>query len=969
MQGREEREYPEKTRRQSASPTCKNPGMNPPVIEPGTPLLACHQGEPGSIPGRVAGFPQVRIVQDDATSRRVFLRDLPFLPSLHSGAAPYSPQSSSSVLKTSLFYCYVLTASHPARVNEEKDGKSLCNNDGGGKAMTGFKSQTRAEDPVPSDRRRAAGGVTSGREICDCEYQAVKGAAGRLDYWTRCTPESSAYCRVFVGCYHTPGSFGIRKVFPCKSVIGSEACRTGLINCDPIAKTPSAALPALRVGWTHASKVKKRRSDTGDTNTARPAPHRSYAQGVQCFRPDLICTEKRHDGNTARLARRSDEALGVRVSVARIAPSLLDLGRSRHVMWHVMMTQSPRPYFAAARNCQLLLLLLHITPDWIKCPFWLNITPEYLRSDEPLEISDSQRGSLHGLMTSERYFRVRSMEPKDRPVLSYIYIQRSTHSRRVIATDPRATFRSSLALRTSAREKGTEETNSFAMALSLVMSFSDCHSLAFSGIISAKPVQDPLVKFSAGPPVRSPVGAGSSARAYRGGGNERSLRKPADQRHRPARFPNSKIRSDPAGIEPGSPWWEASRPTAQPLEMMMGHQRDDIVDQAGIPGENTPGNDNDYHVSYMRKLCLNPPGIQGPTARLPPWQTGFNPRPGSSRIFASGDRAVGCGFSRVSPSFFSALSFRRCSILTSFQDFVTSCYERGESSIQVYVLPPPGGGGEPEETSHDEHRGRLGATQIAGGAQPSLNKASGVVYLRARSTLKLSLRPGGKMRTNTVRCPSGVIFKTRLSSTCTRRRNILEVELKQGFKKLEVYILGYQCNARTRRTSDEHSTSISLYVHNGQASVQCNLTGRRKRLCYTKRKGPSLPMELEELPCLTTLCFTCRVRSSPLQGLSSCYCESNMRPRLLSPPPTWVNRARFPAGSLLYFRMWESCRTKPLVNGFSREYSGVAPYSTRFTLLGSQDLAFKEPPKPLHSLYVKSRPYISNPLEHEGCVP
>ncbi|KAJ8875977.1 hypothetical protein PR048_023885 [Dryococelus australis] len=38
--------------------------------------------------------------------------------------------------------------------------------------------------------------------------------------------------------------------------------------------------------------------------------------------------EGRHDGNTARLARRSDEALGVRVSVARIAPSLLDLGRA-----------------------------------------------------------------------------------------------------------------------------------------------------------------------------------------------------------------------------------------------------------------------------------------------------------------------------------------------------------------------------------------------------------------------------------------------------------------------------------------------------------------------------------------------------------------------------------------------------------------------------------------------------------------
>ncbi|KAJ8897579.1 hypothetical protein PR048_002928 [Dryococelus australis] len=42
---------------------------------------------------------------------------------------------------------------------------------------------------------------------------------------------------------------------------------------------------------------------------------------------DLICTVQRHDGNIARLARRSNEALGVRVSVARIAPSFLDLGR------------------------------------------------------------------------------------------------------------------------------------------------------------------------------------------------------------------------------------------------------------------------------------------------------------------------------------------------------------------------------------------------------------------------------------------------------------------------------------------------------------------------------------------------------------------------------------------------------------------------------------------------------------------
>ncbi|KAJ8867796.1 hypothetical protein PR048_031601 [Dryococelus australis] len=42
--------------------------------------------------------------------------------------------------------------------------------------------------------------------------------------------------------------------------------------------------------------------------------------------PDLISIVQRHCRNTARLARRSDEALEVRVCIARIDPSLLDLG-------------------------------------------------------------------------------------------------------------------------------------------------------------------------------------------------------------------------------------------------------------------------------------------------------------------------------------------------------------------------------------------------------------------------------------------------------------------------------------------------------------------------------------------------------------------------------------------------------------------------------------------------------------------
>ncbi|KAJ8867657.1 hypothetical protein PR048_031460 [Dryococelus australis] len=70
--------------------------------------LASHQGEPYLIPGRVTGFSQVGIVPDDGVGRRGFLGDLPFPPPpLHSGAAPYSLQSPSSAMKTSM-----LTAAH-----------------------------------------------------------------------------------------------------------------------------------------------------------------------------------------------------------------------------------------------------------------------------------------------------------------------------------------------------------------------------------------------------------------------------------------------------------------------------------------------------------------------------------------------------------------------------------------------------------------------------------------------------------------------------------------------------------------------------------------------------------------------------------------------------------------------------------------------------------------------------------------
>ncbi|KAJ8876599.1 hypothetical protein PR048_021044 [Dryococelus australis] len=62
-------------------------------------------------------------------------------------------------------------------------------------------------------RRRAAREVTCGREICDCEYQAVKCTAGRLDYWTRCTSSISETAQ-FVNCSSRAQCAVTRQIVP-----------------------------------------------------------------------------------------------------------------------------------------------------------------------------------------------------------------------------------------------------------------------------------------------------------------------------------------------------------------------------------------------------------------------------------------------------------------------------------------------------------------------------------------------------------------------------------------------------------------------------------------------------------------------------------------------------------------------------------------------------------------------------------
>ncbi|KAJ8871790.1 hypothetical protein PR048_028130 [Dryococelus australis] len=110
MKGRGKWKIPEKTRRTAESsatiPTCKNP-----VTRPGTEPATTAPG--ATVAERLACSPLTKAirVQSPAGSRgnharrsrwsAGFLWELPFTPPFHSGAAPYSPQSPSSALKTS----------------------------------------------------------------------------------------------------------------------------------------------------------------------------------------------------------------------------------------------------------------------------------------------------------------------------------------------------------------------------------------------------------------------------------------------------------------------------------------------------------------------------------------------------------------------------------------------------------------------------------------------------------------------------------------------------------------------------------------------------------------------------------------------------------------------------------------------------------------------------------------------------
>ncbi|KAJ8894235.1 hypothetical protein PR048_006847 [Dryococelus australis] len=90
-----------------------------------------------------------------------------------------------------------------------------------------------------------------------------------------------------------------------------------------------------------------------------------------------------------------------------------------------------------------------------------------------------------------------------------------------------------------------------------------------------------------------------------------------------------------------------------------------------------------------------------------------------------------------------------------------------------------------------------------------------------------------------------------------------------------------------------------------------------------------------------------------------------LAPRHLVPVSTGFDsrRGKPPPPSRWIFVRVDPCRKVPLVGEFSRGshlsvplHYGAAPYLHRCTLIGSQDIAVKSRPKPLHSLYRNQQP-------------
>ncbi|KAJ8898115.1 hypothetical protein PR048_003475 [Dryococelus australis] len=194
-------------------------------------------------------FSRVRILPCDAADRRVFSGSsrFPISLSLSLSRIPAllhpSLASPSSALETSMLTVVQISALHIFR-SERKPVRRKARSQ---------RLRSRVECALSHPFTRALVPRTGVPRFCPLALGSLcaseKREAGMRPAMThlRFIPSSANWSlrRVFIGCCPTPGSYGIRKVFSCKSAIGSEASRAGLINCDPIAKDIKQRLAVL----------------------------------------------------------------------------------------------------------------------------------------------------------------------------------------------------------------------------------------------------------------------------------------------------------------------------------------------------------------------------------------------------------------------------------------------------------------------------------------------------------------------------------------------------------------------------------------------------------------------------------------------------------------------------------------------------------------------------------------------------
>ncbi|KAJ8868745.1 hypothetical protein PR048_030285 [Dryococelus australis] len=268
-----------------------------------------HQGEPGSIPGRVTGNLYAGIVPDDAPDRRDFSRIscLPWpsiLTLLHT-----------HLNLTHHLYARVFLSQQPVSITEESGHACL------------FAKQV-SHTPAIGRSERAFAATTARKNkmaIGTADESSHKDNA--ISHFSPASVRNRK-CRHSLNGQPKPPDQEIRR--PRGAVVsGFEShvkhghyFKLGhKLVCKPTPYKPSAiTLGGLSPPWGRSWSVERRvweRTDVLYGHMRLPAN-----------KVLKTCANARRDGNTARLARRSDEALGVRVSVARIAPSLLNLGRA-----------------------------------------------------------------------------------------------------------------------------------------------------------------------------------------------------------------------------------------------------------------------------------------------------------------------------------------------------------------------------------------------------------------------------------------------------------------------------------------------------------------------------------------------------------------------------------------------------------------------------------------------------------------